>query len=113
MNKLSENRQWGSFIRYTHNEPSTVKILNIKAGEEFSLQYHNHRKEFWKILSGHPRLIVGDKIIEANVMDEFEINEKVNHRISAINDDVMVLEIGFGNFDEDDIVRLDDKYGRT
>ncbi len=113
MNKLSENRQWGSFIRYTHNESSTVKIINVKAGEELSLQYHNHRKEFWKVLSGHPRLTLGENIIDANTLDEFEVAEKVNHRISAPKDDVMILEISFGNFDEDDIVRLDDKYGRT
>ncbi len=113
MNKLSEDRQWGSFIRYTHNEVSTVKIINVKAGEELSLQYHNHRKEFWKVISGHPRLTIGENIIEANPQDEYEINEKVKHRIGAPKDDVEILEISLGNFDENDIVRLEDKYGRA
>lgn len=113
MNKQVTNRPWGNFVRYTNNESSTVKILTINHGEELSLQYHNHRKEFWKVLSGHPILTIGEKKVDGNVGDEFEILEKIEHQISAPIDEVKILEISFGEFDEDDIVRIKDKYGRT
>lgn len=112
MNPITTKRPWGSFTRFTNNEPSTVKILHINKGEEFSLQYHTHREEFWKILSGSPEIIIGDAVHNPNAGEEFVITPHTNHRISAPKDDVVVLEISKGVFDEDDIVRLEDKYNR-
>ena len=113
MNSVTTKKPWGSFTRFTNNEPSTVKILHINKGEEFSLQYHTHREEFWKIISGHPEIIVGDEVTHnPKPGDEFTILSHTNHRIFAPNDDVFVLEISTGQFDEDDIVRIEDKYGR-
>ncbi len=113
MKKLIDNRPWGNFVEYTHNESTTVKILTILPHQELSLQYHAHRKEFWRILKGHPRLVIGEKKVEANPGDEFEITEGLQHQISANDDEVEVLEISFGDFDEQDIVRITDKYGRA
>ena len=113
MDPITTKRPWGSFTRFTNNEPSTVKILHVNKGEEFSLQYHTHRQEFWKILKGNPEVVVGDKKMHAKEGDEVVISPHVNHRINAPNDDVTVLEISKGQFDEDDIVRIEDKYGRT
>ena len=47
-----EQRPWGNFERFTLNEKTTVKIITVNAGEELSLQKHNNRTEFWKIISG-------------------------------------------------------------
>lgn len=113
MKKLIDKRPWGNFIEFTHNESTTVKILTITPHQELSLQYHNHRKEFWRVLKGHPRLIVGDKTMEGNPGDEFEIPEGFQHQIFGVDDEVEILEISFGDFDENDIVRLKDKYGRV
>ncbi|TSC70072.1 MAG: mannose-1-phosphate guanylyltransferase/mannose-6-phosphate isomerase [Parcubacteria group bacterium Gr01-1014_46] len=113
MESETTKRPWGSFTRFTNNEPSTVKILHIDKGEEFSLQYHTHRQEFWKILKGNPEVIVGDKTEYPHEGEEFVIEPHVNHRIFAPNDDVTVLEISTGQFDENDIVRLEDKYNRV
>lgn len=110
---LQEERPWGNFRQFTHNDTSTVKILFIKKGEAFSLQYHNLRTEFWKVLSGSPEITVGDKTVLAKPGDEFEILPKMNHRVKANDEDVQVLEISAGDFDENDIVRLEDKYGRS
>lgn len=113
MHSTTTKRPWGSFTRFTNNEPSTVKILHINKGEEFSLQYHTHREEFWKILEGHPEITIGDTVTHnPEPGDEFVIKPHTNHRISAPKDNVVVLEISTGQFDEDDIVRLEDKYGR-
>ncbi len=112
MNPTTTKRPWGSFTRFTNNEPSTVKILHINKGEEFSLQYHTHRQEFWKIISGSPEVIVDDKTFHPMEGEEFTIAPRMDHRISAPINDVTVLEISTGTFDEDDIVRLEDKYNR-
>ncbi len=113
MNPETTKRPWGSFTRYTNNEVSTVKILCVSKGEEFSLQYHNKRSEFWRVLKGAPVITVDEENISAKVGDEFNINIGVKHRISAPDDDVEVLEISKGEFDESDIVRIEDKYGRV
>lgn len=106
-------RPWGNFQQYTHNTPSTVKILFIAKGEAFSLQYHNKRTEFWKILSGTPEITMGENVIRAKKGDEFMVQSKVNHRIHSVDMDTEVLEIAFGDFDEGDIMRIEDKYGRA
>ncbi len=113
MNGATTKRPWGSFTVFTNNEPSTVKILHINKGEEFSLQYHTHRQEFWKIIKGNPEVIINDQKIYPKEGDEFVIEPRVDHRISAPKDDVFVLEISRGHFDEDDIVRIEDKYNRV
>lgn len=110
---FQEERPWGNFRQFTHNSTSTVKILLVKKGQAFSLQYHNSRTEFWKILSGNPEVTVGDRIMKASPGDEFEVLPKMNHRIYATDSDAQILEISSGNFDESDTVRLEDKYGRV
>ena len=110
---FQEERPWGNFRQFTHNDLSTVKILFIKKGEAFSLQYHNKRKEFWRVLSGTPKITVGEVVVKAKKGDEFEILPKINHRIHSIYSNTEVLEISFGEFDEQDIIRLEDKYGRA
>lgn len=113
MNHLIVKRPWGSFIRFTDNELSTVKLLYVNKGEELSLQYHAHRTEFWKILKGHPEVTIGDKTEHFKEGDEFTIEPCVNHRIGAPIDDVVILEISTGRFDEEDLVRVEDKYNRA
>ena len=113
MDPITTKKPWGSFTRFTNNEPSTVKILHINKGEEFSLQYHSHREEFWKIIKGNPVVVIGDKTEHPKEGDEFLVKAHTNHRISAPKDDVFVLEISKGQFDENDIVRIEDKYNRV
>ncbi len=113
MDPKTTKRPWGSFTVFTNNEPSTVKILHIDKGEEFSLQYHTHRQEFWKIIKGNPEVIIGSDKLYPKEGEEFIIEPKVKHRINAPKDDVTVLEISRGEFDEEDIVRLEDKYNRV
>lgn len=110
---FQEERPWGNFRRFTQNIPSTVKIIFVKKGEAFSLQYHNNRTEFWKILSGSPEIIIGEAVIRAKTGEEFEIPPKIQHRVHSVDSDTEILEISLGNFDEADIVRIEDKYGRA
>lgn len=110
---FTEERPWGGFRVFTKNVPSTVKTLFIKRGEAFSLQKHERRHEFWRVLSGNPDVTIGSDIIKAKAGDELEISPGTNHRVSAPEDDVEILEISLGDFDENDIIRLEDKYGRA
>lgn len=112
MNKLIEKRPWGEFLQFTLNEVSTVKILKVKSGEELSLQYHNDRSEFWRVLKGNPTVLIGESTVRGIEGDEFFIEPKTNHQIIAKENDVEILEIATGNFDENDIIRISDKYER-
>ena len=107
-----DNRPWGDSLTFTHNEPSTVKILIVNAGEAFSLQYHRHREEFWHVISGDGTIEIGDTVVPVRPGDDHVIPAGTNHRISAGTSPVVVLEISKGEFDENDITRLEDRYGR-
>lgn len=112
MNPETTKRPWGSFTRFTENEKSTVKLLCVNKGEQLSLQYHERREEFWRVISGNPDIIIGEETFNAREGEEFNVPVMVKHRISAPIDDVVILEIATGDFDENDIVRLEDKYNR-
>lgn len=113
MKKYVEKRPWGDFERFTLNEISTVKILTIKPKQKLSLQYHNKRREFWKFLDNPAKLTIGKKTLRVKKGDEIIIPVKTNHRIEAYFKPVRVLEISLGKFDEKDIRRTEDVYGRT
>lgn len=113
MKKVIVEKPWGKFEEFTHDEISTVKILSVNPGSSLSLQYHNHRVEFWRVLAGHPLVTIGKEVKKASPGEEFMIKEQEPHRLEAQNDKVQVLEISLGEFDENDIIRIEDKYGRV
>jgi mannose-6-phosphate isomerase len=108
-------RPWGYWEQFALNEMCTVRLLTILPGESLSLQYHNHRDEFFVALDDEITLRVGDEEIIAKSGDYVLIPRKVLHRQSAPQaHSVRVLEVSFGHYDQvKDIVRLDDRYGRT
>jgi mannose-6-phosphate isomerase-like protein (cupin superfamily) len=111
--RAHDERPWGAFEQFTQNEDSTVKILIIHAGQQFSLQTHDRRDEFWRIMSGSGVVTVGDEELEAQRGDEFWVPRGSAHRAHANDTDLVILEISFGQFDENDIKRLKDDYGRA
>lgn len=113
MEFYSENKPWGSFKQFIKNEKSTVKIIFVNPNEQLSLQYHHHRKEFWRVIAGNPQIQIGGRKIAAKIGDEFIIPEMTNHRIIGGKEKAEILEISFGEFDENDIVRIEDRYGRS
>jgi mannose-6-phosphate isomerase len=111
--RFTEQRPWGEFRKFIENENSTVKIITVKKDEEFSLQTHSKRSEFWKILSGTGEVTIGEEVIKASRGDEFMIPKETKHRLHATESDVEFLEIAMGEFNENDIIRIEDKYGRN
>ena len=106
-------RPWGNFRQFTHNEFSTVKIITVKPNELLSLQSHNHRSEFWHIISGSGTVEIGDVKKDTKAGDEHEIKIGEKHRLGAGPTGLQVLEIAYGDFNEGDIIHYEDKYGRV
>jgi len=113
VNYLKEERPWGNFERFTLNEKATVKIITVNPNEEFSLQSHKHRGEFWRILSGSGVITLDQNTQTVHAGENFFSPVGHEHRMEAGPDGLTFLEIAFGDFDESDVTRLEDKYGRT
>ena len=113
LNNISLTKKpWGAFEQFTANQISTVKILEVNPQQRLSLQSHQHREELWVALddgvvteiNGIKRCLhKGDRII---------VPKEAKHRLSSETEPVRVLEISLGNFDENDITRYEDDFGR-
>ena len=110
---LTTEKPWGRFIQYVLNQPVTVKILEIHAGEQVSYQYHYHRSELWIPLDDGACIRLEEEVIRPAPMEPVFIPQGAKHQLIGEDQNYRILEIAFGNFDEEDIVRLDDKYGRA
>ena len=107
-------KPWGKFEQYTHNVLSTVKVITVQPGGTLSLQYHHSRDELWVVLDDGAQIELGDEIIRPDAGERVFIPRQTAHRLSGIGDgSVRILEVSFGEFDENDIVRLEDIYGRA
>lgn len=113
MKVRNEKRPWGAEEWFAINKKCSVKILTVNSGKRFSLQYHKRRKEFWKLLDNRAKITIGNKTKIVGKGFVAEIKPKMKHRIEALEKDVRVLEISFGEFDEDDIIRIEDDFGRA
>ena len=105
-------RPWGSFNQYAHNEPVTVSLMTVQPHSRLSLQSHAERAELWIALDSYAVVQVGDTIFNAKTGDEFWIPAGTKHRLSAEDEQTRVLEVAFGNWQQEDITRYDDDYSR-
>jgi len=112
-NYHEESSPWGSFERFTLEESSTVKLLRLLPQQRFSLQRHQFRSEYWQVLAGTGLACINQEERQVVVGDTLEIPKGAVHRLSAGPDGLLVLEIAFGTFDEDDIERLADDFNRV
>ncbi len=108
-----EERPWGNFRQFTHNELTTVKIITVKKGARNSLQKHQNRDERWVIIAGEMKVTIGEVEHDAKIGDEFWVPANTPHRFAGVGDDNRLLEIAYGDFDEGDNERIEDDYGRT
>lgn len=109
---IIEKRPWGRFERFTLNEQSTVKLVYLDGDKRLSLQYHNNRSEFWKVIKGPVKVQLGSDTKTLQTGESITIPKKMIHRLIGAGTDAMILEISIGEFDESDIVRLEDDYKR-
>jgi mannose-6-phosphate isomerase-like protein (cupin superfamily) len=105
------HRPWGNFKQFALNEKCTVKIIEVNSKQELSLQKHKLRREEWYFLTSGI-IQIGKKIKKIKEGEIVKIGKNIKHRLIAENKKVRVLEISFGNFNEKDEIRLEDKYNR-
>lgn len=110
---IHEDRPWGCFDLFTHNDLYTLKIITVSPGESTSLQLHQLREETWIVISGTGIIHIGDKQYEVKKYDSFTIPHNITHRLTATAQPLVIIEVATGKFEEEDIVRLKDKYGRS
>jgi mannose-6-phosphate isomerase len=111
---LKVEKPWGNFEQYTHNLPCPVKIITVVAGGMLSRQYHKKRDELWVVLDPGACVELEGEVLHPEPEEKLYIPRETVHRLSSVGAaPVRILEISFGEFDEDDIVRLEDVYGRA
>jgi mannose-6-phosphate isomerase len=110
-----EIKPWGSYTNILDEEYTKVKKIVIKSGESPSYQYHFKRSEIWVIVKGIAEVKINDNISTHVIGDIITIPKEAKHQVKNIGEtDLIFIEIQLGEyFGEDDIVRLDDKYGRV
>jgi mannose-6-phosphate isomerase-like protein (cupin superfamily) len=109
------DKPWGYELIWAHTDRYVGKILHVRAGEALSLQYHRVKDETLMLLSGRMQLVYfveGDepRTRELAVREPFHVPAGMRHRMIAI-DDTDILEVSTPELD--DVVRLEDRYGRT
>ncbi len=106
-------RPWGDFEQFVVNEPVTVKIITVNPGQRLSLQTHEQRAEFWQAIDNPLEVTVGEETRTVTKGEKVWVPQGAVHRMANAGDQpARILEIGFGHFDEEDIVRLEDDYSR-
>ncbi|MDR1393907.1 MAG: hypothetical protein LBJ62_08080 [Bifidobacteriaceae bacterium] len=105
-------RPWGSFRQYAHNYPVTVCLMAVQQGQRTSLQSHPGRGELWIILDQGAAVQIGQRQWEPEPGEEIWIPANCRHRLSSTKGTVRVLEVAFGNWQQEDIVRYEDDYAR-
>lgn len=110
---FTEQRPWGQFEQFTLNQVSTVKIITVAPGQAFSLQKHSKRDEYWKVIAGTGFITLNDSRTEVQVGTLYAVPKGTLHRMESTTEAIVFLEVAMGEFDEQDIERLQDNYGRA
>ena len=115
MSNYTENRPWGSFTVLDEGKGFKVKRILVNSGHKLSLQYHKHRSEHWTVVQGEATVTVGEDIKKVKINESVYIPLKEKHSLANEGKElIQLIEVQIGNYlGEDDIVRLEDRYGRV
>ncbi len=108
-------RPWGSYQNLLVDSDYLVKEIIVNAGAKLSLQYHNHRAEHWVVVEGRARVTNGEKNFDLTVDQSTYIPVGVTHRLeNQGTTPLRMMEVQVGPvISEEDIVRVEDDFGRT
>ncbi|MGH3066661.1 MAG: cupin domain-containing protein [Gaiellaceae bacterium] len=114
VNPRKVEKPWGWELVWAEADAYVGKLLFVRAGESLSLQYHEAKDESWLVQEGRARLelaAVGGELeaIEIAPGDAFRFRPRTVHRVTAL-EDTLVVEVSTTQLD--DVVRLEDRYGR-
>jgi mannose-6-phosphate isomerase-like protein (cupin superfamily) len=110
------DKPWGYELIFAVTERYAGKLLHVKAGESLSLQFHNVKDEAWYVLEGRAEVELGapgESVLAKEVVGAgaaFRFTPGTVHRVKAL-EDTTILEVSTPELD--DVVRLEDSYGRT
>ena len=108
-------KPWGWELIWAEAEQYVGKLLFVRAGEALSLQYHELKDESWLVYEGRARLELGEadggelEVVEVGPGDALRYPPGTLHRVTAL-EDTLVIEVSTPQLD--DVVRIDDRYGR-
>ena len=111
-----KDRPWGSYEVLLDDVNCKVKKIIIKPQQSPSYQYHHKRSEDWVIVSGVGKVRLDEREFTVSAGDRVHVPVLSKHAIQNTENeqDLVFIEIQTGSyFGEDDIIRLEDKYGRT
>src|SRR5690349_12909478 len=103
-----EERPWGKFEKFIENQKCTVKLLHLNPTAQLSLQYHHKREEWWKVVKGSVTVVVDDARTTLHENETIHLPKGCKHRAINLNNPSIILEISLGEFEESDIVRIQD-----
>jgi mannose-1-phosphate guanylyltransferase len=108
-------RPWGTYTVLEQGPGFKIKRIEVKPGGSLSLQLHHRRSEHWVVLRGTARVTCGDSEFDLPSGESTFIPLETMHRLENRGSEALaIIEVACGDYiAEDDIVRFDDKYGRT
>lgn len=109
------NRPWGTYATLKEETGYKVKRITVAPSESLSLQYHHQRAEHWVVVQGTAIVQVGEQEFKTMPGEYRYIPLGEKHRLTNIgHDELVLIEVQCGGYlGEDDIVRLNDVYGRA
>jgi mannose-6-phosphate isomerase-like protein (cupin superfamily) len=108
------HRPWGFYEGLERGERFQVKRIAVTPGASLSLQYHRQRAEHWVVVSGVAEVTCGDTVTRLAEDESTYIPVGTPHRLANPGPELLeIIEVQSGDYlGEDDIVRLEDNYGR-
>lgn len=109
------HRPWGTYTVLEEGERFKLKRIVVKPGAALSLQMHRHRSEHWVVVSGTARVSNNGETYLVRTNESTYIPAGHKHRLeNPCGEDLVIIEVQSGDYvGEDDIIRLDDAYGRA
>jgi len=109
------HRPWGWYDNIDSGEGFKVKRIQVNPGASLSLQKHRHRAEHWVVVKGVAEVVNGEKLIKLLENESTFIPKGQSHRLSNPGPDFLeIIEVQSGKYlEEDDIIRIEDSYGRN
>lgn len=106
-------RPWGGYRVMYQARDYWTKLITVNPGESLSLQLHENRAEYWLPLDFGLRGVINGSIIKLEPGTRYDIMKKTLHRVTNHGQyAASFIEVATGLPDEDDIIRIQDKYGR-
>lgn len=109
-----DERPWGNFTVLDEGDGFKVKRIEVLPGKRLSYQKHHHRAEHWFVIKGTAQVTLNDEIIIVESGEAIDIPLGAAHRVENQGAELVVfIEVQRGDYlGEDDIVRLQDDFGR-